>query len=109
MAWQSRGLNSLQLIYRVVALGRSSVLRTTKRFWLGRPWKKGKEAVLYEPKTQRLINLEGIKVKGFFLGKNTFVESLVLLDKVNPMQWCDSKKENERKEDRGRHARAREG
>jgi hypothetical protein len=56
-----------------------------------------------------LINLEGIKVKGFFLGKNTFVESLVLLDKVNPMQWCDSKKENERKEDRGRHARAREG
>jgi hypothetical protein len=69
MAWQSRGLNSLQLIYRVVALGRSSVLRTTKRFWLGRPWKKGKETVLYEPKTQRLINLEELKSRVFFLAR----------------------------------------
>jgi F-box interacting protein len=55
-----------------------------------------KESVLY------------IKAEGSLLGENTLIESLVLLDKVNPMQtrqtclrkcqWADSKKGKETKE-----------
>jgi len=67
--------------------------------------KNGRESVLYDPKTHRFINIGGglgIKAKDYLLSKNTFVESLVLLDKVNSTQtcqiclwkgkWCDSKK-----------------
>jgi F-box interacting protein len=71
--------------------------------------KHGRESVVYDPKTQIFNN---IKNEGFFIGKNTFVESLVLLDKVNPMQtcqiclskgqWCDSK---ERKKEEDMHVR----
>jgi hypothetical protein len=51
--------------------------------------KNEKESVLYDSKTHRFINLGGIKAKcGFLVGKSTFVESLVLLDKVNHMQTC---------------------
>jgi F-box interacting protein len=62
--------------------------------------------VLYDPKTHGFINL-GIKAKGSFYTKNTFVESLVLLNEVNPIQtcqtclkkawWCDSNKGKEKK------------
>jgi F-box interacting protein len=67
--------------------------------------KNGRESVLYDPKTHRFINIGGglgIEAKDYLLSKNTFVESLVLLDKVNSTQtcqiclwkgkWCDSKK-----------------
>jgi hypothetical protein len=66
--------------------------------------KNKKVSVLDDPKTHTFINTGGleIKAKDYFLRKNTFVESLVLLDKVNSTQacqtclrkgqWCDSKK-----------------
>jgi F-box interacting protein len=38
------------------------------------------ELVLYDPKTDRFINLGGIKAKGTVLATNAFVESLVLLN-----------------------------
>ncbi|XP_062176181.1 F-box/kelch-repeat protein At3g06240-like [Alnus glutinosa] len=82
--------------------------------------KNGKESVLflYDPKTHRFINIEGpgINAKDYLRSNSTLVESLVLLDKENSMQMCqtclrkcqlcDSKKGKKR---RRRHARAREG
>jgi len=49
--------------------------------------KHGRESVVYDPKTHRFINIGGIfKAKDYLLSKNTFVESLVLLDRVNSTQ-----------------------
>jgi len=61
--------------------------------------KNEKESVLYDPKTDRFIKVGGNKAKGYLFGKNTFVESLVLLDKEHTR--CDSKKGKKRRE---RHA-----
>ena len=47
--------------------------------------RKPEKLVLYDFKTHRFINL-GIKAKGFSFANNTFVESLVLLDKVNAIR-----------------------
>jgi F-box interacting protein len=71
---------------------------------------KQSKPVLYDPNTHRFINL-GIKDEGYSVyAKNTFVESLVLLNKVNPIQtcrtclrkgrWCDSKKIRKRKQNK---------
>jgi F-box interacting protein len=67
---------------------------------------KKKKPALYNPKTQRSVNLR-TKVKGSYFAKNSFVESLVLLNEVNSSQmcqnclsrgrWCDSKKRKEKK------------
>jgi len=78
--------------------------------------KNARESVLYDPKTHGFINIGGIfKAKDYLLSKNTFVESLVLLDKVNstPMyqtclrkgQWCSAIQRKETKEDEDMHAR----
>jgi F-box interacting protein len=53
----------------------------------------GRESVLYDPKTHRFINIGGglgIKAKDYLLSKNTLVESLVLLDKENSKQMCQT-------------------
>jgi F-box interacting protein len=45
-------------------------------------WGRLEKLVLYDPKTHKFINL-GTKAEGFLFAKNTFVESLVLLNEVN--------------------------
>jgi F-box interacting protein len=49
-------------------------------------WKQKEKLVLYDPKTNKLINLGTKAAEGLIFAKNTFVESLVLLDKVNAIQ-----------------------
>jgi hypothetical protein len=49
-------------------------------------WKGQEKLVLYDPKTNKFTNLGTEAPEGFIFAKNTFVESLVLLDKVNAIQ-----------------------
>jgi hypothetical protein len=67
---------------------------------------QNKKPLLYDPKTHRFVNL-GIKAKGSLFAKNTFINSLVLLNQVNATRtcqtclkigrWCDSKNRKEKK------------
>jgi hypothetical protein len=49
--------------------------------------------------------LKELKSRVFLLARILSLKVFDLLDKVKPMQWCDSKKENERKEEEDMHAR----
>ena len=48
--------------------------------------KRQEKLVLYDPKTNKFTNLGTEAPEGLIFAKNTFVESLVLLDKVNATQ-----------------------
>jgi len=68
--------------------GRIFLFRNNEKVlaWNRKNERESEESVLYDPKTQRFIKVGGIKGKGYLLGKNTFVDSLVLLDKLNHIQ-----------------------
>jgi F-box interacting protein len=68
--------------------GRIFLFRNNEKVlaWNRKNERESEESVLYDPKTHRFIKVGGIKGKGYLLGKNTFVDSLVLLDKLNHIQ-----------------------